>query len=64
MGYEPPITKSDVWSSTDGETWTESTPPNDKNGNPVVKNNKNWWAARGNHASVVFQDKIWVMGGR
>ena len=64
MGYEPPITRyNDVWSSPDGATWTESTPPNDKDGNPVVKNNKNWWKARSSHTSVVFNSKIWVLGG-
>ena len=59
---------NDVWSSPDGSTWTESTPPNDEDGNPVAKNNKNWWAGRRNHTSVVFAPdgagkKIWVMGG-
>ena len=60
--------RNDVWSSPDGATWTESTPPNDKDGNPVVKNNKNWWKARSAHTSVVFDPdgagkKIWVLGG-
>ena len=54
---------NDVWSSTDGETWTESTPPNDKDGSSVTKDNKNWWTARYRHTSVVFDSKIWVMGG-
>ena len=59
---------NDVWSSPDGSTWTESTPPNDEDGNPVAKNNKNWWTARYDHTSVVFplngdKKKIWVIGG-
>ena len=58
---------NDVWSSPDGSTWTESTPPNDVDGNPVVKNNKNWWPVRYDHTSVVFDpgdgEKIWVIGG-
>ena len=59
---------NDVWSSTDGETWTESTPPNDKDGNPVTKDNTNWWTARYDHTSVVFDpdgkgERIWVLGG-
>ena len=54
---------NDVWSSTDGVAWIESKPPNDKDGNTVTKNNKNWWAARFNHTSVVFKGKIWVLGG-
>ena len=59
---------NDVWSSTDGSTWTESTPPNDSDGNPVTKDNTNWWPARIAHTSVVFPrdgagKKIWVIGG-
>ncbi len=40
----------DVWSSTDGMTWTEEVSDTP-------------WAARGSHVSVVFDDKIWVIGG-
>ena len=54
---------NDVWSSPDGAIWTESTPPNDKDGNPVTKDNTNWWTARYSHTSVVFNSKIWVLGG-
>ena len=57
---------NDVWSSPDGATWTELT-PKDKNGNTVAKEtavaNKNWWTARHLHTSVVFKDKIWIIGG-
>ena len=54
---------NDVWSSPDGETWEESTPPGgtDKS---TVGTSKNWWKKRSSHTSVVFHDKIWVMGGR
>lgn len=41
---------NDVWSSLDGENWvqeTEAAP----------------WAPRSLHAAVVYDDKIWVMGG-
>ena len=54
-------------SSENGKTWTKSKPPNDKNGNKVSKDTKgtdaNWWLARADHTSVVFKDKIWVLGG-
>ncbi len=42
---------SDVWSSTDGDTWTMAT------GNPD-------FAGRGAHSSVVFGGKMWIIGGR
>ena len=58
---------NDVWSSADGANWTESTPPNDENGNTVAKKtageDKNWWKARFAHTSVVFNKKIWVISG-
>ena len=53
---------NDVWSSPDGATWTESTPPGIAR-KITSGNNKNWWGARYLHTSVVFQDKIWVLGG-
>ena len=71
-GVEDRKDLNDVWSSVDGANWTESTPPNDTDGNTVAKstsgNNKNWWAARELHTSVVFPlkgnaKKIWVLGG-
>jgi len=43
-------TKNDVWASNDGKNWT------------LTKDNAPWRARRG-HTSVVFQDKIWIMGG-
>ena len=69
MGGYDEKSRNDVWSSPDGATWTESTPPDDKDGNPVTKDNTNWWEARRNHTSVVFSrdgsgKKIWVMGGQ
>jgi len=46
-----PSYKNDIWSSVDGATWTQelSTAP---------------WAARMEHASVVHNGKIWILGGR
>jgi hypothetical protein len=47
---------NDVWSSTNGETWTE-----------VTADSSAKFTARQNHKSVVFNDgsgeKIWVIGG-
>lgn len=96
---------NDVWSSTDGATWTEITPNaawNDRSGaTSVVFDDKMWilggmnstlggtpashhyndvwyssdgaswtqateqagWSVRNSHASVVFNDKMWVLGG-
>ena len=41
---------NDVWSSTDGATWTKAT---DAAG----------WSPRRGHAAVAFGSKIWVLGG-
>jgi hypothetical protein len=41
---------NDVWSSTDGVTWTRATATAA-------------WAARQDHASHVYDNKMWVMGG-
>jgi dihydrofolate reductase len=43
---------NDVWSSTNGKTWT-----------PVKDNNENGFSARNGHTSAVFDDKMWVIGG-
>jgi hypothetical protein len=40
---------SDVWSSTNGTEWKQVTP-------------HAGWAARRNHAAVVFRNKLWVIG--
>ena len=53
---------NDVWSSPDGKTWTESTPPKNAK-KETARPDANWWMARYSHTSVVFKDKIWVMGG-
>lgn len=45
------IFKNEVWSSEDGLNWTESIP------------RVEIWSARGGHSSVVFDDKMWVIGG-
>ena len=41
---------NDVWWSSDGVNWTEAT-------------NAAGWPARERHAAVVFDNKIWVLGG-
>ena len=43
--------KNDVWYSSDGINWTEATSSAD-------------WSVRYNHESIVYNDKICVMGGR
>ena len=46
----------DVWSSTDGEHWTASTPGQFLfDGAP--------WGDRFDHSTVVFQDRLWLLGG-
>jgi len=41
---------NDVWSSTDGVTWTRAT-------------SNASWSARWGHTSVVFNNRLWVIGG-
>jgi dihydrofolate reductase len=48
-GYDNSF-KNDVWYSTDGVTWTQATA-------------NAGWSARYNHTSVVFDNKMWVIGG-
>lgn len=43
--------EDDVWSSTDGESWVEAT-------------NDAAFSSRQVHASVVYDNKMWVAGGR
>ena len=43
---------NDVWSSSNGSSWTQ-VKPNDNAG----------WDARTLHTSIVFDNKIWVLGG-
>lgn len=45
--------QSDVWNSTDGREWSLV-----NRGEPVP------WGPRALHYTVVFQDRIWVMGGQ
>lgn len=45
--------QSDVWNTTDGADWTH-----------VNKNNPVPWGPRALHHTLVFNDKIWVMGGQ
>jgi hypothetical protein len=42
--------KNDVWSSTDGISWTTAT-------------DEAAFSGRDDHQSVVFDEKIWVIGG-
>ena len=44
---------NDVWSSMDGVTWTEE----------VTNNLSTSFTPRTNHTTVVFQNKIWIIGG-
>ena len=43
--------KNDVWYSTDGDTWT--------NTNPTLSK----WGIRGSQKTVIFDNKVWVIGG-
>ena len=51
LGGNDGSNKDDVWSSTDGITWTRVT-------------EHAAWSARSEHTSVVFDGKIWVLGGK
>ena len=51
LGGNDGSNKNDVWSSTDGGTWTMDT-------------EHAAWSARSEHTSVVFDGKIWVLGGK
>ena len=42
--------KNDLWFSTDGITWTQAT-------------SSAAWSARAGHSSVVYNNKLWVLGG-
>ena len=48
-GYHGSL-RNDVWYSSDGVSWTQAT------ANAP-------WVARGEHRSIVFNNKIWVLGG-
>ncbi len=47
--------RNDVWSSDNGEDWVEVHPQN--------ASDPDFWASRSSHASVVFDGKIWILGG-
>jgi hypothetical protein len=51
-GNAPDYTKnySDIWNSQDGKTWSQVT-------------NKALWGPRRAHQSVIFKDKIFILGG-
>ncbi len=46
---------NDVWSSTDGKSWTLEAP---KTTNTNIR-----WSSRMRHQGLVFDDKIWILGG-
>ena len=48
--YSQRVHKNDVWSSTNGKDWE------------LITDKASWGPRRG-HTSVVFDNKIWVMGG-
>ena len=55
---------NDVWWSNDGENWTNANargPAVDPDADMVEYSSH--WSARGEHAAVVLDDKIWVLGG-
>ncbi len=45
--------QNDVWNSADGKTWTL-----------VAKDQQLPWAPRALHYTLVFRDKLWVIGGQ
>ena len=54
----------DVWSSSDGATWMNANargPVIDPDADPVQYHPH--WSTRSTHAAVVFNEKIWVLGG-
>lgn len=48
--HSPAMVKNDVWSSADGRDWRLETP-------------QAGWSARAHAQAVVFNDRLWVMGG-
>ena len=50
LGGETDRYANDVWYSPDGGRWLEDVRE------PI-------WTGRHDHATVVFQDKLWVLGG-
>ncbi|TMW60445.1 hypothetical protein Poli38472_000487 [Pythium oligandrum] len=50
LGGFSPEPATDVWTSTDGTVWTESA--------AAVS-----WVGRGYHCTVVFNNRLWIMGG-
>ncbi|GLD91495.1 hypothetical protein PINS_up000028 [Pythium insidiosum] len=50
LGGFSPEPATDIWTTTDGERWAEA-------GVTVP------WSGRGYHCTVVFQSRLWVMGG-
>ncbi|MEE2716467.1 MAG: Ig-like domain-containing protein [SAR324 cluster bacterium] len=49
---------NDVWSSSDGTTWTQQSPTCTDCGS-----NNNCWSGRSGHAVTVFNNALWLTGG-
>ena len=62
-GHDDASPKNDVWWSSDGMSWTNANArgPAIPDTNPVEYNSH--WSGRWRHATVVFDGKIWVLGG-
>jgi len=58
--YFPRICNNEVWSSTDGVTWSLVKPNTflDKNFDPASD-----WEGRHTAGYVVYKDKMWIVGG-
>lgn len=54
-GFSGATYYDDVWSSTDGSTWTQVTANGTSSNAP--------WSGRGNVAGVVYNGDMWIMGG-
>jgi dihydrofolate reductase len=59
QGSPPVLFANDVWSSTNGATWTE-VKSHDRS---LDKDRIKGFSLRSGHASVVFENKMWVIGG-
>lgn len=59
IGGDDGVRKNDVWSSPDGIQWTQVKAHKD---NPTASDNQ--FSPRVNHQVVVYDDKLWLIGGR
>ncbi|MES2416449.1 MAG: kelch repeat-containing protein [Patescibacteria group bacterium] len=59
IGYNSIYSRKTIWSSPDGITWTHV------DTNPTLAGIQDApWEARDSHTSLVFNNKIWIFGGR